>query len=64
MRDINRIDPFLQKLGEVWKESPDLRFGQLIMNIKQADPSVIWNMEEEQWLEAIEEFSKTKNKNN
>ena len=58
MRDVNRIDPFLQKLGEVWKKSPDLRFGQLVMNIKQADASVIWNMEEEQWLEAMEEFSK------
>lgn len=33
MRDINRIDPFLQKLGEYWKQHPDLRFGQIISNI-------------------------------
>lgn len=30
MRDINRIDPFLEELGELWKTHPDLRFGQLV----------------------------------
>lgn len=34
MRDINRIDPFLKELGDVWKESPDLRFGQMIEGFK------------------------------
>lgn len=29
-RDVKRIDPFLQKLGRIWKEFPDLRFQQLI----------------------------------
>jgi uncharacterized protein YihD (DUF1040 family) len=30
MRDINRIDPFMDKLKEFWKQFPDLRFVQLI----------------------------------
>ena len=33
MRDINRIDPLLAKLGELWKLYPDMRFGQLIINL-------------------------------
>ena len=61
MRDVNRIDPFLEKLGEVWKENPDLRFGQLVMNIETGSPSVIWNKEEDEWLEALEKY---KNRNN
>lgn len=38
MRDPNRIDPFLQELGKIWKEScPDWRFGQLILNVWESD---------------------------
>lgn len=33
MRDPNRIKPFLDRLGKVWKQLPDLRFGQLIENV-------------------------------
>lgn len=29
-RDINRIEPFINKLGFIWKHFPDLRFQQLI----------------------------------
>ena len=35
MRDIHRIDPFMNELTEVWKEVPDWRFGQLIENLKR-----------------------------
>ena len=30
MRDINRIEPFLDIIEEYWKKQPDFRFGQLI----------------------------------
>ena len=30
MRDPARIEPFLNSLGAVWKQHPDLRFGQII----------------------------------
>jgi len=33
MRDINRIDKFCNELAELWKTSPDLRFGQFVSNI-------------------------------
>lgn len=33
MRDINRIDPFLEEIGEAWKKHPDQRFGQFMSNI-------------------------------
>ena len=45
----------------MWKENPDLRFGQLVMNIETGSPSVIWNKEEDEWLEALEKY---KNRNN
>lgn len=32
MRDPNRIDPLLAKLGEAWKKHPDQRFGQFMVN--------------------------------
>ena len=33
MRDPERIDLFLKKFGELWKEVPDWRFGQLVDNV-------------------------------
>lgn len=33
MRDINRIEPMLQVIKQIWEKNPDLRFGQLICNI-------------------------------
>lgn len=37
MRDINRIDPMLKEIGELWKKHPDLRLGQLICNTSVYD---------------------------
>ena len=62
MRDINRIDPFLKELGEVWRTCPDMRFGQLIScliprqdseNLK----SILWNWEEDNWTKALKQFA-------
>ena len=33
MRDPNRIDRYLNMLALIWKENPDLRFSQLILNV-------------------------------
>jgi hypothetical protein len=30
MRDPNRITPFVKKFEEIWKNHPDLRFGQIV----------------------------------
>lgn len=59
MRDPNRIDEFILKVGEIWKEHcPDWRFGQLLSNML---PGMINNhgdmffWEEEDFLKYLEE---------
>ena len=60
MRDIKRIDPLMQKFGELWKQCPDYRFGQLIyvvaekmikLNFMSGD---IFFPEDEKWEIAID----------
>lgn len=56
MRDINRIDPFLQKLGEYWKQVPDWRFGQLMVNFLGSLNRDPFFPEEDEMLEALEKY--------
>ena len=53
MRDINRIDLILDRLKTLWKKYPDLRLGQLILNVLQ-DP-VLYYVEDEELIELLEE---------
>lgn len=55
MRDKNRIDPFLEKLGEAWKKVPDWRFGQLIVNVLGEDPFYI---EDDKVIEQFKKYFK------
>lgn len=55
MRDPNRIRPFLDKLADGWEKCPDLRFGQLVMDIVP-DSRELWNCEENKFLEKLDEF--------
>jgi len=58
MRDINRIDKFCNELAKYWKKIPDVRFGQLILNVFglcERDP---WFYEEDEMLKVFEEFFK------
>lgn len=41
MRDISRIDAILEELKIIWKEVPDLRLGQLVLNVLQ-DPALYY----------------------
>ena len=57
MRNVDRIDPFLEKLGKIWKkEFPDWRFGQLMYNFFcwYGDP---FYLEEDQFIEKMEKYS-------
>jgi hypothetical protein len=63
MRDIERIYPFLEELGKVWKEDKfqDWRFGQFMYNFlgyvaytKKRDP---FYLEEEQFIQLLKEYS-------
>ncbi len=58
MRDINRIKPFLERIEEIWKKYPDLRFGQLINNIFGNLGNVLYYLEDAEIIEIIEEFYK------
>lgn len=33
MRNPNRIDTFVEKVRDAWKEFPDWRFGQFMLNV-------------------------------
>lgn len=59
MRSPERIDPFLQQLGEIWKQAPDLRFGQLILNLTAGHINCadnIWDLEEVDFEYLMEKF--------
>lgn len=56
MRKKERIDPFLQKFGELWKEYPDLRFGQLFQNVAHLSNIDPFYLEEWQFEDLIKEF--------
>jgi hypothetical protein len=56
MRNPNRIEPFLEKLGELWHYLPDYRFGQLIYRLADELGHDIHFPEEDMWLEKIEKL--------
>jgi hypothetical protein len=57
LRDPRRIRKFLYKLGDFWEEYPDLRFGQLVMNLSRENEGFadIWEWD-------VETFNKRINK--
>lgn len=57
MRSVERIEPFMDRIKEIWKENQDLRFWQLInvilakcYELENSDP-FFW--EEDKWLDLI-----------
>jgi hypothetical protein len=54
MKDPNRIKNILDKLKEIWERYPDLRFGQLIMNLFK--DYELFFMEDEELLKEIEDL--------
>lgn len=61
-RDINRIDPFMDELGKIWKEKcPNWRFGQLMFNVQrvmQTHDEDIFYKEDDELLDYMKEFFK------
>lgn len=51
MRDINRIDFILKSVGDVWKNYPDLRLGQLLLNVVR-DP-MLYYIEDDKLVEEL-----------
>ena len=57
MRDINRIEPFMNELTEIWYTVPDWRFGQLIENLKKfAEVEDLFYIEDDKMLEILKKF--------
>ena len=58
MRDPKRIPELLNRLANAWKQNPDLRLGQLIVNAlppeMESDP---FHIEDEKLIKEIERFS-------
>ena len=57
-RDPARIQPFLQAIGELWEQQPDMRFGQLMQSFftLEGDP---FSWEEDEFLQR---FTKWRNR--
>lgn len=53
-RSRSRISPVIRKLEEVWREHPDLRLGQLLIDC--ASDKDLFNLEDDELLEAMERF--------
>ncbi len=59
MRDINRIDNFMEEIKKLWKENfPDWRFGQLITNFISWYKTDLFYLEENDFLKAFNDFVK------
>ncbi len=54
MRDPNRIDNILAAVGDVWKQYPDLRLGQLLVNVFPS--MVIYYVEDEDLVKGVKRF--------
>lgn len=63
MRDINRIKPTIEKLEKLWLANPDIRFGQLIINIISPEEpnSKLFYVEDDDFLRKLEEIVKETN---
>jgi len=61
MRDPKRIERMLKQLDKAWHAFPDMRLGQLILNITRCEnTSDLWNLEDDQIEQRIDIFSKKK----
>lgn len=53
-RKRSRITPIIRKIEEVWREHPDLRLGQLLIDcVGHKD---LFNLEDDELMEALERF--------
>jgi len=58
MRDEKRIDRILKLIGDKWKNNPDQRFGQFLINIGCApDDIALWRLEDNDLEEGLKEMS-------
>ena len=56
MRDPKRISKFMTTVKDLWRLNPDLRFGQLILNVIQTDKEDLFYIEDDVLLERLIKF--------
>ena len=57
MRDVSRIDKFLDELEDIWKtHCPDWRFGQMMSNVLNTFDIDPFFLEEEDMIKRIRNF--------
>lgn len=58
-RPPERIPVVLKRLGEAWSRHPDMRLGQLLLNLTNTGPSPLFDMEDTALAARIEDFLET-----
>lgn len=56
LRDPERIDRILTKLGEAWHRAPEWRLGQLVSNLQGPGLQDVFHPEDEQWEAWLDTF--------
>ena len=55
-RDPERIDRILGLIAEIWRTSPELRLGQLLLNATRLTDPRIYNLEDDRLETALREW--------
>jgi uncharacterized protein YihD (DUF1040 family) len=57
MRDPNRIGRIIVKLQAAWQIGPDMRLGQLLVNLRGQGPDdSVYEIEDDVWETQLDEF--------
>ena len=58
MRELERIDRITGLINTMWKKTPDMRFGQLLINLGVVEDIMeIWNLEDDKWEDHLKKQS-------
>jgi len=57
MRKITRIPVILEQIEQIWEKYPDLRLGQLIVNvISDSNPTSLYYIEDEDLISKLQDY--------
>jgi uncharacterized protein YihD (DUF1040 family) len=63
MRDPKRIPEILNQISQCWNTYPDLRLGQLLLNVSAKYSKDLYYIEDEELVKLLRDFLQTYNKN-
>lgn len=59
MRDPERIDEILEEIKAIWKRHPDMRLGQLLVNLLDPSPNRLFYVEDDILAKQLADFIET-----